>query len=73
MKGIIMRIVDLLPESFIESDFVTNQRLKYESSPKHQKIVHATAFATGAVLSAAAMGVMYVGLKKLETKLNESN
>lgn len=67
-----MRIVDILPEKFIESDFITNQRLKYENSPRHQKIVHATAFVTGGILGASAISAMYFGLKKLE-KIIETN
>jgi hypothetical protein len=68
-----MRIVDRIPQSFVESDFVTKQRLKYETSPAHRKITNTIAFATGAALGTAAIAGMYVGLKKLEEKLTETN
>lgn len=56
-----------LPKKFVESDFVTQQRLKYEASTKRQKIVNAIAYGTGAVVGASVVvGVFVVGSKILD-------
>lgn len=68
-----MRLVNLLPEKFIESDFVTKQRLKYDADPKRQKIVHTIAYATGAVIGASVAVGGIVAIEKIVEKINEKN
>lgn len=54
-----MNFADFLPQRFVASDFVTNQRLKYEASPTRRKVVDGAAYATGAIIGVVCSYTIY--------------
>ena len=61
------------PKKFVESDFVTKMRLKYEaSSPKKKMVVDATLCLAGAVAGTAVVALAYVaGTKSISEETAE--
>lgn len=59
-----MNLSDLLPKRFVASDFVTNQRLKYEASPTRRKVVDGAAYATGAIIGGVGSYIIHKAIQK---------
>jgi hypothetical protein len=66
-----MKLVNLLPEKFVESEFVTRVREKCENDPSAKFIYYTICATTG--VSLAGITMMAVAYRAMKKNLEESN